>query len=83
MVTYDSVPRVLRYLDELKYDIKQTKLFVDECHRVLEFAGSFKPKVIDAMTATFDSFKSVIAATATPTRTQFIPKAFDNFKPIT
>ena len=82
MVTYDSVPRVLRYLDELKYDIKQTKLFVDECHKVLEFAGSFKPKVIDAMTATFDSFKSVIAATATPTRTQFIPKAFDNFKPI-
>ena len=82
MATYDSIPRVIQYLDELKYDTKQSKLFVDECHKVLEFAGSFKPKVIDAMTSTFNRFKSVIAATATPTRTQFIPKAFDNFKPI-
>lgn len=83
MVTYDSIPNLIQQLKENGIDIKNHfKLFVDECHKVLEFAGSFKPKVIDAMTATFDSFKSVIAATATPTRTQFIPKAFDNFKPI-
>ena len=82
MVTYDSIPNLIQQLKENDIDIKNHfKLFVDECHKVLEFAGSFKPKVIDAMAATFDNFKSVITAT-TPTRTQFIPKAFDNFKPI-
>ena len=83
MVTYDSIPNLIQQLKENGIDIKNHfKLFVDECHKVLEFAGNFKPFVVHRLGESFSEFKSVIAATATPSRREYIPEMFDNFKRI-
>ena len=83
MVTYDSIPNLIQQLKENGIDIKNHfKLFVDECHKVLEFAGNFKPFVVHHLGESFPEFKSVIAATATPSRCEYIPEMFDNFKRI-
>lgn len=70
MVTYDSIPNLIQQLKENGIDIKNHfKLFVDECHRVLEFAGNFKPFVVHRLgDESFSEFKSVIV---TPKRNQF------------
>ena len=83
MVTYDSIPNLIQQLKENGIDIKNHfKMFVDECHKVLEFAGNFKPFVVHHLGKSFPEFKSVIAATATPSRSEYIPEMFDNFKRI-
>ena len=82
MVTYDSVPMLIEYLTEIGIDVTKIKLLVDECHKVLDFAGLFKPIVINKLEQSYDCFKSVIAVTATPSRIDCIPKGFDNFKRI-
>ena len=82
MVTYDSVPLLIEYLTEIGIDVTKIKLLVDECHKVLDFAGLFKPVVINNLEQSYDCFKSVIAVTATPSRIDCIPKGFDNFKRI-
>lgn len=68
MVTYDSLPKLKSFID-----FKDYKLAVDEGHKLLEYAGNFKPKVIHNIFRELPNFKSYIVATATPTREEFIP----------
>lgn len=68
MVTYDSLPKLKTHID-----FKDYKLAIDEGHKLLEYAGNFKPKVIHRLFEELHNFKSYIVATATPTREQFIP----------
>ena len=84
MVTYDSVPKLLEWLNSFdkKYHAKEFKLLVDECHKVLDFAGTFKARVIDALENSFKHFKSMIAVTATPSRIEYIPVGFYHLNPI-
>ena len=84
MVTYDSVPKLLEWLNSFdkKYHAKEFKLLVDECHKVLEFAGNFKARAIDALENSFKHFKSMIAVTATPSRIEYIPVGFYHLNPI-
>ena len=82
MVTYDSVPLLIEYLTEIGIDVSKIKLLVDECHKVLDFAGLFKPLVINKLEQSYKHFKSVTAVTATPSRIDCIPKGFDDFKRI-
>lgn len=81
MVTYDSVPRLLELLAEFNEDYKNDyRLLIDEAHKVLEFAGYFKPEVIYNLERVYHNFKAMIAVTATPTREDFIPDAFNKLK---
>lgn len=82
MVTYDSVPKLISYLEHLTIDMKNFKLFIDEAHKILEFAGNFKANVISDLEQTYPKFKTVIAATATPTRYEYIPDSFSSFNKI-
>lgn len=75
MVTYDSLPKLKSYID-----FKDYKLAIDEGHKLLEYAGNFKPKVIHRLFEELNNFKSYIVATATPTREQFIPVQLSNTK---
>lgn len=68
MVTYDSLPKLKSFID-----LKDYKLAVDEGHKLLEYAGNFKPKVIHNLFEELPNFKSYIVATATPTREKYIP----------
>lgn len=68
MVTYDSVPKLKSFIS-----LKDYKLFIDEGHKLLEYAGNFKPKVINDLLELKDEFKAYVVATATPTKEEFIP----------
>lgn len=74
MVTYDSLPSLSSHIE-----FKDYKLFIDESHKVLEYAGNFKPQVIYNMLSLIPRFKSFIAVTATPTREDFIPVEFQQY----
>lgn len=68
MVTYDSLPKLKSFID-----FKEYKLAIDEGHKLLEYAGTFKPKVIHNLFEELPNFRAYIVATATPTREEYIP----------
>lgn len=69
LVTYDSLPRLMTFINP-----KEFKLFIDEAHKLIEYAGNFKPKVIYDLLESIDSFKSYLLCTATPTREKYLPE---------
>lgn len=77
LVTYDSLPKLQSYLD-----FSNLKLFIDEGHKVLEYVGNFKPRVIKDMLDLIPSFRSFVTVTATPTREDFIPIEFQKYDKI-
>lgn len=68
MVTYDSLPKLKSLID-----FKDYKVAIDEGHKLLEYAGNFKPKVIHKLFEELPNFRAYIVATATPTREEYIP----------
>ena len=69
IVTYDSLPRLIKYIDP-----KQFRLLVDEVQILIRYAGAFKSKVCnDLINNSFD-FKSVSYMTATPPPHKYLPK---------
>ena len=69
MVTYDSLNK-LRDL----VSFKDYKLFIDEGHKLLQYAGDFKPKVVYNLMDSLYDFKSFVIATATPNKEEFLPE---------
>lgn len=77
MVTYDSLPKLKSFID-----FKEYKLAIDEGHKLLEYAGNFKPKVIHNLFEELPNFRAYIVATATPTREEYIPVQLKDTKKI-
>ena len=77
MVTYDSLPKLKSFID-----FKDYKLAIDEGHKLLEYAGNFKPKVINDLFEELYNFRAYIIATATPTREEYIPIQLKNTEKI-
>ena len=68
LVTYDSISKLKDFIN-----FKDYKLFIDEGHKLLEYAGNFKPKTINNLLSELNNFKSFVICTATPTREEYIP----------
>ena len=68
LVTYDSISKLKDFIN-----FKDYKLFIDEGHKLLEYAGNFKPKVIHTLLEQLNNFKAFVICTATPTREEYIP----------
>lgn len=77
LVTYDSILKLKRHLN-----FKNYKLFIDEGHKLLEYAGNFKPKVIHDLLGTLKDFRAFVICTATPTREEFIPTELKDIRKI-
>lgn len=75
LVTYDSISKLKDFIN-----FKDYKLFIDEGHKLLEYAGNFKPRVINNLLSELNSFKSFVICTATPTREEFIPVELKDVK---
>lgn len=74
LVTYDSLPKVISQINPKDY-----KLFVDEGHKLIEYAGNFKPKVVQYILDNLETFQSFVICTATPTKEKYLP---EKIKPI-
>lgn len=69
IVTYDSLPRLIKQIDPSKF-----RLLVDEVQVLIRYAGLFKSKVCnDLINNSFD-FKSVSYMTATPPPVKYLPE---------
>jgi hypothetical protein len=66
MVTYDSVPKLSNLIS-----FKDYKLFIDEGHKLLEYAGNFKPAVVYKLLDLIYHFKSFVITSATPISDDF------------
>lgn len=76
MVTYDSLSRLLKFINPLDY-----KILIDEAHKLLDSA-SFRTNAIETVLENYSKFRSFVFATATPVRDKYqlpalkdIPKA--------
>ena len=77
LVTYDSVPRLLNLINPKDY-----KLFIDEAHKLIEYAGNFKPKVVYNLLDSLHLFKSYVLCTATPTKEKYLPEKVKGMRKI-
>lgn len=68
MVTYDSLPRLLAFIDTNDY-----RLLVDEAHILIRYLGHFKTSVCHQLIDMCHDFKSTSFLTATPTGRQYLP----------
>lgn len=69
IVTYDSLKKLNSYINP-----KEFKLFIDEAHKILEYAGNFKPKVIQYLVSCLPEYRAFVLTTATPTKEQYLPE---------
>jgi hypothetical protein len=91
MVTYDSLPKVVKALTE-NNRIKDFKIMIDECHHIIK-SGNFRFGAIDNLLDSYTKFKSYIFGTATPVDDRYqhpklreIPKVqvkWYNLEPVT
>lgn len=75
MVTYDSLPRLMTFIDPSKY-----RLLVDEVQVLIRYAGEFKIKVCNDLFNSTYKFMSTSFLTATPTLEQYLPKAIQKLR---
>ena len=68
MVTYDSVPRLLNFIN-----CKDYRLLVDEAHILIRYLGEFKTSVCHALLELSYDFKTTSFLTATPTERSYLP----------
>lgn len=68
MVTYDSLPRLLEFINTKEY-----RLLVDESHILIRYLGEFKTSVCHALLELSYDFKSTSFLTATPTERSYLP----------
>ena len=69
IVTYDSLPRLLNFIDPSEY-----RLLVDEVQVLIRYLGHFKISVSHALIKNSYNFKSVSYLTATPTKRCYLPQ---------
>lgn len=69
IVTYDSVPRLLKFIDASDF-----RLLVDEVQVLIRYLGHFKTSVCHALLKNSYKFKSVSYLTATPTERCYLPE---------
>ena len=69
IVTYDSLPRLLKFIDPTSY-----RLLVDEVQVLIRYAGEFKIKVCNDLLNSTYKFKSTSFLTATPTIRKYLPE---------
>ena len=76
MVTYDSLARLLKFINPQEY-----KILIDEAHKLLDSA-SFRTNAVETVLENYTKFRSFVFATATPVREKYqlpvlrdIPKA--------
>lgn len=74
-VTYDSLPKLKRWLDRNGFDSSSYKLLVDEFHLLLEDMG-FRYKAIDNLMSNIKEFKHYTFMSATPMRDEFLTEVF-------
>lgn len=77
LVTYDSLPRLINLINPKDY-----KVFIDEAHKLIEYAGNFKPKIIYNLLDSLHLFKSYILCTATPTKEKYLPEKVKSMRKI-
>jgi hypothetical protein len=88
IVTYDSLAKVTKLLDE-RGDLETWKLLVDESHKLVDSAA-FRPNAINSVLGNYNKYKSFVFGTATPIKDKYqlpalkhIPKVkieWDNLK---
>jgi len=64
IVTYDSLEKVTKWLEEMG-DLKEWKLCIDEAHKMVDSAA-FRPNAIDSILNNYNKYKSFVFGTATP-----------------
>lgn len=69
IVTYDSLPRLMKFIDPTQY-----RLLVDEVQVLIRYAGEFKIKVCNDLLNSTYKFKSTSFLTATPTIRKYLPQ---------
>ncbi len=75
IVTYDSLPRLLKFIDPTFY-----RLLVDEVQVLIRYAGEFKMKVCNDLLNSTYKFKSTSFLTATPTKRNYLPKSLQELE---
>jgi len=80
IVTYDSLGNVTKTLEE-RGDIKDWKICIDECHKLVDSAA-FRGDAVDTVINNYKEYKSFVFGTATPVPDKYqlpalkhIPKA--------
>lgn len=69
-VTYDSLPKLISWLEDYNEDLKEYKLLIDEYHLILEDMD-FRDTAIIGMLDTVKEFKHYTFLSATPVNTDF------------
>ena len=79
MVTYDSLPKVIKWLSELNQKpYTDYKLLVDEYHKILS-DYSYRDKAIDGLLKEALQFTHCTFLSATPINPKFTPSVLANF----
>lgn len=79
MVTYDSLPKVIKWLSELNQEpYTNYKLLVDEYHKILS-DYSYRDKAIDGLLKEALQFTHCTFLSATPINPKFTPSVLANF----
>lgn len=79
MVTYDSLPKVIKWLSELSQEpYTNYKLLVDEYHKILS-DYSYRDKAIDGLLKEALQFAHCTFLSATPINPKFTPSVLANF----
>lgn len=69
MVTYDSLPKVVKALEE-RGDIKEWKVAIDECHKLVD-SGAFRAGAVRGVVANYKKFGAFLFGTATPVKDEY------------
>jgi hypothetical protein len=69
IVTYDSLEKVTKWLDEMG-DLKEWKLCIDEAHKIVDSAA-FRPNAINSVLSSYPKYKSFVFGTATPVKHKY------------
>lgn len=74
VVTYDSLPKVKKWLDRNGFESSKYKVLVDEYHLLLEDMG-FRDKAINSLINLIGKFDHYTFMSATPNPETFLPEA--------
>jgi hypothetical protein len=76
-VTWDSLPKVVRWLNRNGFDSKKYKVLIDEYHLLLEDLG-FRENAINKLMDEITNFEHFTFMSATPIMDIFLPKCLEN-----
>ena len=73
LVTYDSLPKLIRWLGDLKIDAYEYRVLFDEYHMLLTEMG-YRQKAIEGLVKEAKNFKHYTFMSATPIPERFLPQ---------